>query len=496
MPFGRKQEPEPIRIRLPNYTPRAYQLGPYDFLDSGAEGRTPGGSRVITVWHRRGGKDLAAGHYCAYAGSKWVGAYYHLFPTAEQGRKALWTDFTADGVRKMEMMFPRAIRRHPEEFSPQAEMIVEMVTGSTYRILGADKIDNVGAGPLGIVLSEYSLMKPTVWPLLSPMLREPGPGGRPRWAWFNFTPRGRNHAWELFQKNGPANGWYKDVRTVLDTGLLYGSSQYPGKLVTPAEMMAEERADGMPSALVDQEYLCDFSAANIGAIWGEELAALEKEGRVCEFEHGRDDIFANVDIGHRDACAIWLWTPNEYGGLDFLQHHEFTRGHADDLCRWLAAQRENMGWRYAAISLPHDARSHHFNSAVSTLEVVFEAFPGLVRMTPNIPRDDGLRAGRRLLKLKTRFHPRCAPGLAALRHYHRGWDADKKVFTDEPVHDWSSNSADAFRYAAVDHEHARQEIQSRRTKRADSARVSNKPTGVGTLMEMFQDREEQRQWMN
>jgi hypothetical protein len=37
----------------------------------------------------------------------------------------------------------------------------------------------------------------------------------------------------------------------------------------------------------------------------------------------------------------------------------------------------------------------------------------------------------------------------ALKSYHRTWDEDKKAFTNEDVHDWSSHYADMFRYLAV-----------------------------------------------
>jgi len=45
---------------------------------------------------------------------------------------------------------------------------------------------------------------------------------------------------------------------------------------------------------------------------------------------------------------------------------------------------------------------------------------------------------------------RCEKGLLhALRHYHYAEDPDKEIFSREPVHDWSSHAADAFRYMAI-----------------------------------------------
>jgi hypothetical protein len=62
--------------------------------------------------------------------------------------------------------------------------------------------------------------------------------------------------------------------------------------------------------------------------------------------------------------------------------------------------------------------------------------------------DDGINAVRRTLPLCV-FHPRCEDGgISALEQYRREWDDDRKCFKASPLHDWSSNPADAFRYLA------------------------------------------------
>ena len=50
------------RIRIPNFTPRPYQLNILRALEKPR-------ARVVGGWHRRGGKDLTLGHAtCAAAG--------------------------------------------------------------------------------------------------------------------------------------------------------------------------------------------------------------------------------------------------------------------------------------------------------------------------------------------------------------------------------------------------------------------------------------------
>jgi phage terminase large subunit len=53
------------------------------------------------------------------------------------------------------------------------------------------------------------------------------------------------------------------------------------------------------------------------------------------------------------------------------------------------------------------------------------------------------------LQQKMRIHPRCGDGIEALRQYHYEYDEDTKAFGLKPEHDWSSHTADAFRYLAL-----------------------------------------------
>jgi hypothetical protein len=64
---------------------------------------------------------------------------------------------------------------------------------------------------------------------------------------------------------------------------------------------------------------------------------------------------------------------------------------------------------------------------------------------------DGIQAARWLLQQDgTRFHAQaCKAGLEALRAYHYEYDEDSRIYSPKPAHDWSSHTADAFRYAAV-----------------------------------------------
>lgn len=379
------------------------------------------------------------------------GTYWHVFPTGEQGKKAIWTEFRADGLRIMENVFPKAIRKSPREFSPGGEMIVELKCGSIYRILGSDKIEVVGAGPVGVIFSEFALAKPNTWELVSPMLRANG-----GWAAFISTPRGNNHFRKMYDMAGREQGWFRDTQTVLDTEQTYASTRRPGEMVGPAEMMDEERAAGIQEAKIRQEYLCDWTAANVGAVWGDLIEALEKGGAIAEFDFDRSRVFTTWDLGgsgaRGDATCFWMWAPTANGVdlLDYYENHGKTLSHYWDE---VARRSEAIGAKVAKHWLPHDAKAHHL-TGVSVRDQCVERWGNeRVAIYPMTGLLDGIQAARRLLQREVRVHPRCSEGVEALKAYHYGWDEDRKVFTNAPEHDWSSHGSDAFRGVGLVVEH-------------------------------------------
>lgn len=421
-----------MKVRIPNrFAPRTYQRGYMGYHDAG-------GKRSVWVVHRRGGKDLTAMHQTHKQMWRRVGAYWHVYPTAEWGRKAVWTEFTRDGQRIMEQVFPRALRKSPAEWTPNQAMVVELRNGSVWRLIGSDKLTVVGAGPVGVVFSEFAQAKPKAWDLIRPMLME-----RDGWASFISTPRGRNHFHALYEMAGKTTGWWRQLLTVHDTG------GYPG--MPPAAILEAERQSGMPDELIRQEYLCDWTAALIGSVWGRLIEKLELAGLAgVEFEHDALDVHTHWDLGIDDATAVWWWRFAEDRSVEVLDYYE---SHGKPMSHYfdeVERRGEENGWKYAKHWLPHDARARTLATGVSILELCIEKWGvELVEISPKLSPMDGIQAGRWLLQRHPRFHARCKEGIEALRQYHYAWDEDAKIFSSEPVHDWSSHGADAWRYLAV-----------------------------------------------
>jgi hypothetical protein len=181
-----------------------------------------------------------------------------------------------------------------------------------------------------------------------------------------------------------------------------------------------------------------------GSIYGDLITAVEADGRVSAFEHETDGVLTSWDLGISDSTAIWWWRINGQGGLDFIDHYSANgkpMSHFFD-------ELDKRPYSYVKHWLPHDARARTLVTGASPLDQMLERYPGKVAIGPGLSLEDGLQAGRWLLEQPVRFHSRVTEGMEALRAYRYAYDEDSKSFSRKPLHDWTSHTADAFRYAA------------------------------------------------
>lgn len=285
-------------ITLPNnWTPRSYQIPVMAYLDGG-------GKRAMSLWHRRAGKDSAGLNYAAKEMFRRPGVYWHLLPTQTQARKVVWNNVDKQGRKMVDQAFPEALRAKKRE----DEMLVEFKNGSMWQLAGADNYDSlVGANPVGVIFSEWALTNPQAWDFIRPILLENG-----GWAWFNTTPRGRNHAHQMAIMAQKNEDWFFERLTVDDTGVL-----------TP-EDIDDERASGMSEEKIQQEYYCSFEAAEaVQFITYEHVkAALDRD-----FDGSSKPVILGVDVARfgddRSAVAIRhgdaLTKLISWKGLDTMQ---------------------------------------------------------------------------------------------------------------------------------------------------------------------------------
>jgi hypothetical protein len=200
----------------------------------------------------------------------------------------------------------------------------------------------------------------------------------------------------------------------------------------------------------EQEFLCSFEAAILGAYYGQEMRRITDMERITTVDY--DPMFpchTAWDLGFNDSTSIW-WFQVVYGEIRVLDHHS-SNGQAVPFYTGLIAQKEDeFGYKYGYHYLPHDARAKTMASGGKSIIEQFATKIDIkhLKIVPNLSLQDGIQASR-LALTRTWFDNRCQEGIECLRQYQREWDDDKKVFRDRPKHDWTSHSADAFRYLSI-----------------------------------------------
>ena len=416
------------QVYLPNkWTPRPYQRPMWDYLEKG-------GKRAIGIWHRRAGKDDVLLHRTAVAAFERPATYWTALPEYSQARKALWAAVNPHtGKRRIDEAFPHELRENTND----NEMFIRFKNGSTWQLIGSDRYNSlVGAGVAGITFSEFALANPSSWAYIRPMLEENN-----GWAAFITTPRGRNHAHSMLTMAQENPRWFAETLSIHDTGAL-SDEQITESLKEYTALYGED----LGKAQFDQEYLCSFNAAILGAFYAREMLAVRQEGRIAEIEPipGKP-VHRAWDIGVRDDTSIW-WFQVVGTQIYILDCYSASGVGVDHYAEVVHSKPYKGGFDF----VPHDAKQRVW--AVSGAPQRLEAMiaHGLnPRLVPDAGKMDGIQAARSTLG-RCIFHPRTeAVGMSALEQYRREWDDEKKTFRASEVHDWTSHLADAFRYLAL-----------------------------------------------
>lgn len=414
------------KIQLPNgWRPRDYQLPIWRYLEKG-------GKRAVAIWHRRAGKDDVCLHFAACQAFERPATYWHMLPEYGQGRKAVWTAVNPHtGKRRIDEAFPLELR----ETTNEQEMFIRFKSGATWQVVGSDRYDStVGSPPAGVTFSEWALANPAAWGYLAPILVENN-----GWALFITTARGRNHAKSMYDMARQNPSWFAEVLTIDDTKAISREAvelqrtEYHG-------IFGEEDGD----ALIAQEYFCSFTAAILGTYYGRLMEAAESERRigVVEYEPALP-VHTAWDLGIGDAMAIWLFqvTGAEIRIIDYIH------GHGQGL-EYYVNILNDKGFNYGDDWVPHDAKVRELGTGRTRVETLLSLGRN-PKLVPDHKVMDGINAVRLTLPNCYFDGVKCALGIEALRQYKKQYDEALRVFKDNPLHDWASDPADAFRYLCM-----------------------------------------------
>ena len=383
-----------------------------------------GGKRGVYVWPRRAGKDLTFVHQTIKMAHERPGTYYHLLPSHTQARKVMWDGHDNEGKRVLDIAIPKILR----ESENATEMKIHLKCGAVWQLVGADYFDSImGTNPFGLVFSEAAMTDPRSWSYFRPILAANG-----GWAAFISTPRGYNWFHDLLELAKTNKSWHWSHLNAKQTGHISD------------EVLESEKAE-MPDELFRQEYLCDFSAANVGAILGKYMEQAEREGRISDdvrYDPDGAPVEISSDIGFRDTAAWWFWQEDR-DGFNLIDYDEGSGMDAED---WIPRLQEKP-YKLGHIWLPNDAKAKTFGSKHSAIEQFLKAFGhDRVKLVPQSKVPDRINAGRTVVR-KCRFaKSKCKVGIAGLRAWSFEYDDERKTFSATPRHDFASHPSDGYTY--------------------------------------------------
>ena len=382
-----------------------------------------GARRAAFVWPRRSGKDTISLAWTGFDAHRTIGSYWHLFPEQTQARKAIWNGLNGDGLRIIDVAFPPELR----EKTLDNEMFIRFKCGSTWQLGGSDRYDAlVGSNPRGVVFSEYAIANPRAYEFVRPILAENG-----GWSLFPYTPRGRNHGFELFEKLTADAGSFAELLTCDDTGHM------------SADALTLEKLE-MSDELYLQEYFGSWDFGIEGAIFARQMNQAMTDGRICPVPYNQAlPVWVSFDIGLHDGCGLWFFQVEPGGRPLFIDYYE-ARGeqlkHYVDLL-------DSKPYTYGKeLILPHDAG--HERLGMESIDRQLEALGYPSRILP-VEKSllPGLEAARVMIGRAVFDDVKTRKGRNALSSYRREYNENTHQFGSKPRHDWTDEAASSFRYA-------------------------------------------------
>jgi phage terminase large subunit len=182
-----------------------------------------------------------------------------------------------------------------------------------------------------------------------------------------------------------------------------------------------------------------------GAIYKEQLIAAEKESRITRVPYDPiRPVDTFWDLGFGDNTSIWF---GQSIGFEF-RLIDFISGSLKDLSYYFNELRSRQ-YSYGLHYLPHDARAKTLAAGGRSIQQQVEAAGFKVSIVPSLSIADGIAAGRSIFNRCWLDKDKCADGIQALKHYRYEFDDKLGTFKQDPLHNWASHPADAFRMFAV-----------------------------------------------
>lgn len=187
-----------------------------------------------------------------------------------------------------------------------------------------------------------------------------------------------------------------------------------------------------------------FKIAQDGSYYGRAFQDIYRQNRICAVPYETNlPVYTAWDLGMSDETAIWFlqFYGKEIRVIDYYENN------GEGLSHYANVLREK-GYKYARHFAPHDIAVRELGSGVSRLETAAKLGIRFDRIPTNVDVMGGIENSREMLQYCWFDEVRTDKGRKCLEAYKKEWDEKHSCYKSQPLHDWSSHGADAFRTAA------------------------------------------------
>lgn len=187
-----------------------------------------------------------------------------------------------------------------------------------------------------------------------------------------------------------------------------------------------------------------WEVSNEGFYYAKYMTATRIEGRISNipFEE-KLPVHTAWDLGYNDSTAIWLFQIYNKE----IRFIEYIEGSGESLAHWINVLKSKE-YTYGKHLCPHDITVKEFSSGISR-QATGRTLGFNLLAVPKTEIISGIDAVRNMLNRCWFDEKKCSQGIKCLENYKKEWDEKHVCWRSQPLHNWASHGADAFRTLAT-----------------------------------------------
>lgn len=413
---------------------------------------------IVLVIHRRGGKTTGAiNHLIRDCMNKKRTRYAYVAPTFKQAKRIVW------GMAKF---YTHTI---PNIKYNEGELLITFPNGSELMIVGSDNPDSLrGLALWGAFLDEYPQQSPIIFTEIITKCLADHQG----YCIFGGTPKGKGHFYRVFQvaQNDPE--WCLVYKTIDDS-----LKEESGKVIDNLRISLNDDRKLVKSGIMtqdefDQEWYNSFEASVKGAIYREAIALARKQKRITQIVPHDPHLLVHTvwDLGISKGNNMSIgFFQRGAGQTRMIGYYENIGEGLPHYIQYVKDRAREEKWIMGKNFAPHDIKVRELGNGktrydtAEKLNFKFELDEKGRSAVPRVSIEDGIDMAQAFFKRIFICSEQCLLFLDLIGGYHRKYDEGRNIFL-EPVHDFTSNAADMFRYAALVEDMFSNEIEEEKPK--------------------------------